>query len=102
MLIFEDAKVRDAFDHRSKARSSGGHHQGGDAIAVCVKILCRGITVVNDNKEARHLVQNPVCASNSKHIDIRYQFLREVVWGEFAIVVEAIRRILKRRHCLRL
>ena len=88
MLIFEDAKVRDAFDHRSRARSSGRHHQGGDVIAVCVNILCRGITVVNDNKEARHLAQNPVCASNSKHIDIRYQYLREVAfWGEFAIVV---------------
>ena len=47
----------------------------------------RCITVYEDNKRARHLAQNPVCASNSKHIDIRYHFLRELVFnGEFAIV----------------
>ena len=45
------------------------------------------ITVFEDNKGARHLAQYPVCASNSKHIDIRYHFLRGlVVRGEFGIV----------------
>ena len=33
------------------------------------------ITVFEDNKGARHLAHNPVCASNSKHIDIRHHFL---------------------------
>ena len=45
------------------------------------------ITVFEDNEGARHLAQNPVCTSNSKHIDVRHHFLRELVFrGEFAIV----------------
>ena len=45
------------------------------------------ITVFEDNKGARHLAHNPVCASHSKHIDIRHHFLRELVFrGEFDIV----------------
>ena len=45
------------------------------------------ITVFEDNKGARHLAHNPVCASNSKHIDNRHHFLRELVFrGEFDIV----------------
>ena len=45
------------------------------------------ITVFEDNKGTRHLAHNPVCASNSKHIDIiRHHFLRELVFrGEFDI-----------------
>ena len=45
------------------------------------------ITVFADNKGASHLAHNPVCASNSKHIDIGHHFLRELVFrGEFDIV----------------
>ena len=45
------------------------------------------ITVFEDNEGARHLAQNPVCTSNSKHDDVRHHFLRELVfWGEFTIV----------------
>ena len=45
------------------------------------------ITVFEDNKGASHLDHNPVCASNSKHIDIGRHFLRELVFrGEFDIV----------------
>ena len=45
------------------------------------------ITVFEDNKGARPLAHNPVCASNSKHVDIRHHFLRELVFrGEFDIV----------------
>ena len=45
------------------------------------------ITVFEDNKGARRLAHSPVCASNSKHIDIRHHFLRELVFrGEFEIV----------------
>ena len=38
------------------------------------------ITVCEDNKGSRHLAHNPVCASSSKHIDIRDHFLRELVF----------------------
>ena len=27
MLVFEDSKVRDAFDHRSRVRSTSRHHK---------------------------------------------------------------------------
>ena len=40
-----------------------------------------------DNKGARHLAHNPVCASNSKYIDLRHHFLRDLVFrGKFDIV----------------
>ena len=92
MLVFEDSKVRDAFDHRSRVRSTGRHHQVGGFLAVRVEFFSPGldsacITVFEDNKGARHLAHNPMCASNSKHIDIRHHFLRELVFrGEFDIV----------------
>ena len=45
------------------------------------------LTVFEDNKGARHLAHNRVCVSNSKHIDSRHHFLRELVFrGEFGIV----------------
>ena len=34
------------------------------------------ITFLEDNEGARHPAQNPVCTSNSKHIDVRHHFLR--------------------------
>ena len=44
------------------------------------------ITVFN-NKWARHLAHTPLCASSSKHIDIRHHFLRKLIFrGEFDIV----------------
>ena len=32
-----------------------------------------------DNKRAIDVVKNPLSSSNSKHIDVRYYFLRELV-----------------------
>ena len=58
---------------------------------MCVEFLSPGhgatcITVLEDNKGARDLAKKPVCASNSKHIDI-WHHLREFVFqGEFANV----------------
>ena len=44
------------------------------------------ITVFEDNEGARQLAQNPVCTSNSTHIDVIHHFLRELVFqGEFII-----------------
>ena len=44
------------------------------------------MTVLEDNEGARHLVQNPVCTSNSKHIDVRHHFLRELIFrGEITL-----------------
>ena len=36
------------------------------------------ITVFEDDKAARHLAHNPVCASNLKHIDFMHHFLRHL------------------------
>ena len=45
------------------------------------------IAVLEDNKGTRHLAHNPVCASNSEHINIRDHFLRELVFrGELDVV----------------
>ena len=95
MLVFEDSKVRDAFDHRSRVRSTGRHHYGGDFLAVRVKFYLPGlgsacITVFEDNKGARDRAHNPVCAWNSKHIDIMHHFFRKLGFrGEFDIVAVA-------------
>ena len=44
------------------------------------------LTVFEDNEGARHLAQSPVRTSNSKHIDVRHHFLRELIFrGEFII-----------------
>ena len=45
-----------------------------------------GTTVSENNKEAGRLAQNPVCTSNSKHIDVRHHFLMGgILRGEFII-----------------
>ena len=45
-----------------------------------------GITVLEDNEGAKALAENPLSSSNSKHIDVRHHFLRELVsTGEIAI-----------------
>ena len=42
------------------------------------------ITVLEDNEGAKNLAQNPVCTSNSKHINVRHHVLRELIFeGEF-------------------
>ena len=92
MLVFEDSKVRDTFDHRSRVRSTSRHHQGGDFHAVRVQFNFAWSWIcmhhgLEDNNGARHLAHSRVCASNSKHIDIRHHFLRGLVFrGEFDIV----------------
>ena len=44
------------------------------------------IKVFEDNQGAISLASNPVSNSNSKHIDVRHHFLRELVsMGEFSI-----------------
>ena len=48
---------------------------------------------VLDNKGARHLAQNPVCTSNSKHIDVRHHFLRELIFRGSSSLLMQSRRI---------
>ena len=45
------------------------------------------IAVFEDNEGAKNLAQNPMCTSNSKHIDMRHHFLLELICkGEFVIL----------------
>ncbi|KAG5880144.1 hypothetical protein JTB14_000012 [Gonioctena quinquepunctata] len=37
------------------------------------------ITINNDNQSAQKLAMNPVCHKRSKHIDVRYHFIREAI-----------------------
>ena len=39
------------------------------------------VNVLCDNKSAIHLARNPTYHSKSKHIDVRYHFLRHVIDG---------------------
>ena len=48
------------------------------------------IGVSEDNKGAINLAENPLSSSNSKHIDVRYQFLRKLV-GTGDLSVECLR-----------
>ena len=45
--------------------------------------------VFKDNQGAVQLAQNPVTNSNSKHIDVRHHFLRELVRQRDIKVVQA-------------
>ena len=49
----------------------------------------RGIRVLEDNEGAIALAENPISSSNSKHIDVRHHFLRELVENE-KITVEHV------------
>ena len=45
------------------------------------------IAVFEDNEGAKNMAQNPVCTSNSKHIDVRPPVLRELVFSGRCLVV---------------
>ena len=73
MLVFEDSKVRDAFDHIRRVRSTSRHHIKEVIFLRYVwSFIWPGlgpacITVFEEDKGARHLAHNPVCVSNSKY-----------------------------------
>ena len=50
------------------------------------------IGVFEDNKGAIDLAKNPLSSSNSKHIDVRYHFLRELV-GTRDLLVKYLRMV---------
>ena len=43
------------------------------------------IGVYEDNKGAKDLAKKPLSSSNSKHIDIRYHFLRKAASGDISV-----------------
>jgi hypothetical protein len=54
--------------------------------AIWLQILCSGIGLVNqvvriecDSQSAIFLVKNPTYHSNTKHIDIQYHFVRDMI-----------------------
>ena len=46
------------------------------------KEFCIPVTVFEDNQGAIQLANNPRSSQNSKHIDVRHHFLRELVSGQ--------------------
>ena len=50
VLVFEASKTRDAFDHISRVRSTGRHHQGGDLIAVHVEVFFFLVVVLHESR----------------------------------------------------
>ena len=81
---------------------SGRRHKDSDVFAVCVDFIVPGfgttyIAVFEDNEGAKNLAQNPVCTSNSKHIDVRplfpgAYFLGEIWLFEFEVLSSATSR----------
>ena len=61
---------------RRKALPFQHLRQNMSPLAMQLKSYCPGF---EDNQGAVQLSQNPVSNSNSKHIDVRHHFLREVV-----------------------
>lgn len=71
--------------------------------AACQRIWLRGllsnitkeklgpVTLFADNKSAIDLMKNPVFHGSSKHIDIRFHFIRECVEERGEIKVEYVR-----------
>ena len=57
------------------------------------------IGVFEDNKGAIDLAKNPLSSSNSKHIDVRYHFLRELV-GKGDLSVKYLRTEDQHAHVL--
>ena len=61
-------------------------------LTVCVDFIIPGfgttyIAVFEDNEGAKNLAQNPVCTSNSKHIDVRPPILRELIFfGRYLVI----------------
>ena len=46
-----------------------------------VRSACRGsqITLVEDNEGAKAMAENPLSSGRSKHIDVRWHYIRELV-----------------------
>ena len=57
------------------------------------------VVVLEDNVGALQLAQNPLSAKRTKHIDVRFHFIRDLVkWGK--VVVEHIDTDGQRADCL--
>ena len=54
-----------------------------------LKLLKDKATVYTDSPSALHLCKNPVFHERTKHVDVRYHFIREKVTDE-SIIVEKI------------
>ena len=84
MLVFQDSEMRYPFDFRSGVCCSRGC---GKEVIVLRQVwrfmlpskVMPCFPVFEDNQGAVQLAQNPITNSNSKHIDVRHQFLRELV-----------------------
>lgn len=57
----------------------------------CVEFYISGfgatcIAVCKDKEGANHQARNPVCTSNSKNIDVRNHFLRELIFTRQLVI----------------
>ena len=57
------------------------------------------VPVFEDNEGAVQIAQNPVTSSNSKHIDVRHHFLRELV-ANGTISITHVRSAWRHADCL--
>ena len=84
MLVFQDSEMRYPFDFRSRVHYSRGRSKGVLFLRQVWRFMLPSkvmpcLPVFEDNQGAVQLAQNPVTNSNSKHINARHHFLRELV-----------------------
>lgn len=85
-LALQDPEVCDSFDDGGRVCRVGRCSEGGTVFEAGVALyVAEGwydipcIPVFEDNEGAIQIAKNPVSNTNSKHIDVRHHFLRELV-----------------------
>ena len=76
--------MRHPFHYRGGVRGYGRRGEGSPLrervfVLLMPSLGSTSIGVSEDNKGAINLAENPLSSSNSKHIDVRYHFLRGLV-----------------------
>ena len=52
---------------------------GGVLFFICPELTGPCVRVFEDNQGAISLAENPLCSARSKHIDVRFHFVRELI-----------------------
>ena len=76
IVALQDAEVCDSLDYSGGVYGYVGHGEG-DFMLPKARMPC--IATYEDNEGAIQIAEHPISNSNSKRIDVRHHFLRELV-----------------------